>query len=313
MNPKFSVIIPIHNEEGNIIPLHKELTEVLSLLEGGYELIYINDGSIDGSRKELMSLPKAIVIDMNRRFGKATGLTAGFRHSVGEIVITIDGDGQNDPHDIPKLLQHMYDQELDAVSGWRVNRKDRNAIRFITRAGRALRRSFLDDHVSDSGCALKTYRRAAIESLDLQGEMDRYIPALLVWKGFRIGELPVNDRVRVHGKSKYGIDKAVRAFIDLVYLWFLHKYSQRPLHLFGYMGLTSFALSLIALVITLYDRLILGIHLNQDGWFFLTFFFLIMGVMLFSFGLVIELLMRIYYHTSPQERRYHIRSISKKD
>jgi glycosyltransferase involved in cell wall biosynthesis len=312
MNPEISVIIPVHNEEGNISKLHAELVEVLTSLKKSFELIYINDGSTDGSLEELYKLKDAIVIDLTRRFRKATALTAGFRYSSGSLIVTIDGDGQNDPNDIPKLIDTLNAQDLDAVAGWRVNRKDRRAIRFITRTGRAFRKSLLDDGVSDSGCALRVYRREAIESLDLQGEMDRYIPALLTWKGFRIGELPINDRPRLHGKSKYKIDKAVRAFIDLLYLWFLHKYSQRPLHLFGYLGLASFALSVLSLCITFYDKIILGINLNRDGWFFLTFFFLIMSLMFFSFGLVIDLLMRIYHNTSPHEKRYHIRSVRKK-
>lgn len=310
MKPEYSVIIPVLNEEGNIGPLHAELREVFGGLGKPFEILYINDGSTDGSLAELRALPQATIIEMRRRFGKATALMAGFREATGSTIITLDGDGQNDPHDIPKLLAELEAKELDVVAGWRVDRKDRQAIRFITGTGRKLRKALLDDRVSDSGCALRVYRREAIDSLDLQGEMDRYIPALLVWRGFRIGELPVNDRPRIHGKSKYGIDKAVRAFIDLLYLWFLYKYSQRPLHLFGYMGFGAFALSFVSLIITLYDRLALGTHLNRDGWFFLTFFFLIGGILFFSFGLVIDLLMRIHAKSPVSEREHFVRSIS---
>jgi glycosyltransferase involved in cell wall biosynthesis len=310
MKPEISVVIPVLNEAGNIAPLHGELVDTLTAIGRPYELIYVNDGSTDGTAAELAGLSGATVIEMARRFGKATAFMAAFENAAASIIVTIDGDGQNDPRDIPKLLEEMKERDLDAVAGWRVHRKDRTAIRFITQTGRKLREKLLDDGVSDSGCALRVYKKEAVDSLDLQGEMDRYIPALLVWKGFRVGQLPINDRPRLHGSSKYKVNKAVRAFIDLWYLWFLHKYSQRPLHLFGYMGLTSLALGAVSAGITIYDRLIAGIHLNRDGWFFLTFFFLIAAIMLVSFGLMLDLLMRIYHNTSSREKRYYIRNIT---
>jgi glycosyltransferase involved in cell wall biosynthesis len=304
----FSVVVPAYNEEASLSALHAELVEVLTELGGAYEIIYVNDGSTDDTLKVARALPGATVIDLARRYGQATAFDAGFKHSRGGIVISLDGDGQNDPHDIPRLLQELQEKDLDVVAGWRVRRQDRKGIKFITVSARALRKLFIGDDIHDSGCALRVYRRAAIESLDLQGEMHRYILALLRWKGFRIGELPVNDRPRNGGVSKYGYGKAVRGFIDLVYVWFIYKYSQRPLHLFGYMGLASFALSFVSLCFTLYDKLALGQHVNRDSWFFLTFFFLLASIMLFSFGVILDLLMRIYHNSSPYEKRYYIRS-----
>ena len=307
--PEISVVIPIHNEEANIRPLYDELNTALAAYGRPYELIFVNDGSVDGSLEQLKALPRATVLDLTRRYGQATALNVGFRHAKGDIIVSIDGDCQNDPADIPMLIDELEGKGLDMVAGWRTNRMDpRRSIKFITRAGRSLRRAVLNDRISDSGCALRAYRRHAVESLDLQGEMQRYIPALLLWKGYCVGELPINDRPRTSGVSKYGYDKAVRAFIDLLYLWFLHKYSQRPLHLFGYLSLTSFALFLGSFVITAYDKLELGLHLNRNGWFFLTFFFLIMAIMLFSFGIIIDLLMRIYHNGSQYEKRYYIRA-----
>jgi len=307
-SPEISVVIPIHNEEANIRPLYDELVAVLAAYGRPFELIFVNDGSIDGSLAELKALPRATILDLTRRYGQATALNVGFRHAKGDIIVSIDGDCQNDPADIPKLIDELEGKGLDMVAGWRTKRMDRRGIKFITRTGRSMRAAFLGDRISDSGCALRAYRRHAVESLDLQGEMQRYIPALLLWKGYRVGEVPINDRPRINGVSKYGYSKAIRAFIDLLYLWFLHKYSQRPLHLFGYLSLTSFALFLGSFIITIYDKLELGLNLNRNGWFFLTFFFLIMAIMLFSFGIIIDLLMRIYHNGSQYEKRYYIRA-----
>lgn len=307
MKPLISVVVPVYNEAGNLAALYAELRQVMDRFGESYELIFVNDGSTDATSSELAALTGSIVVDLARNYGQAIALDAGFRVAKGEIIVSLDGDGQNDPHDIPKLLEVLTDPHVDVATGWRVDRQDSRGIRFLTAAGRRLRGIIIGDYIHDSGCTLRAYRRAAVESVDLFGEMHRYLLALFIWKGFRVVEVPVNHRPRTAGKSKYGYGKAVRGFIDLIYIWFLYRYSERPLHLFGYLGLTSFALGLVSLVITLHDKLALGIHLNRDGWFFLTFFFLIVAVMLFSFGLIIDLLMRIYIQTSPREKRYHVR------
>ncbi len=307
MKPLISVVVPVYNEEGSLKTLHAELRKVLDSFSQPYELIYVDDGSTDGTPAVLEALTGSIVLSLARNYGQSTALDAGFRAAEGDIIVSLDGDGQNDPRDIPKLLEALTDPEVDVATGWRVERKDPRSIRLITRLGRALRGRIIGDYIHDSGCTLRAYRRAAIESVDLFGEMHRYLLALLVWKGFRVVEIPVSHRARTAGKSKYGASKVFRGLIDLLYIWFLYRYAERPLHLFGYLGLASFALAAASGVITLHDRFALGIHLNRDGWFFLTFFFLIVGVMLFSFGLIIDLLMRIHANTSARERRYHVR------
>lgn len=307
MKPLISVVIPVYNEEGNVANLYRELREVMDRFGQGYELIFVNDGSTDGTRMALSKLTGSIILDLARNYGQATALDAGFRAAQGDIIISLDGDGQNDPKDIPKLLEALTDPEIDVVTGWRTKRRDRRGIRVLTVLGRRFRNRIIGDGIHDAGCTLRAYRRAAVESVDLFGEMHRYLLALLAWKGFRIVEIPVNDRLRMSGVSKYGYSKAIRASIDLIYIWFLYRYSERPLHLFGYLGLTSFGLGLVSLGFTLYDKLALGLHLNRDGWFFLTFFFLIVAVILFSFGLVVDLLMRIYTQTSSREKRYYVR------
>ncbi len=311
--PELSVVIPIYNEDGNIAPLHAELVQVLNALERPYEIIYVNDGSSDDSLQQIQKIAAqddlVRVLSLTRRYGQSTALDAGFSAARGELVVSLDGDGQNDPQDIPKLLRELEENDLDVVAGWRTERNDRKGIRIISRAARSLRKLFINDHIHDSGCMLRVYRREALEQLELHGEMHRYILALLRWKGFRIGELPVNDRPRKNGTSKYGYGKALRGFIDLIYIWFLYKYADRPFHFYGYLGLLSFALAIASFIITAYQKLALGVHVNHNGWFFLTFFFLLMAIMLFSFGIIIDLLLRIFYNTSGKERRYGVREV----
>ncbi len=307
MKPLISVVVPVYNEEGSLNGLHAELRKVMDSFAQPYELIYVDDGSTDGTREVLRTLTGSVVLCLARNYGQSTALDAGFRAAKGEIIVSLDGDGQNDPHDIPKLLEALTDPEVDVATGWRVERKDPRSIRIVTRFGRALRSRIIGDYIHDSGCTLRAYRRAAVESVDLFGEMHRYLLALLVWKGFRVVEVPVSHRARTAGESKYGASKVFRGFIDLLYIWFLYRYAERPLHLFGYMGLASFALAIASGFITLYDRFALGIHLNRDGWFFLSFFFFIVAIMLFSFGLMTDLLMRIHANTSARERRYYVR------
>jgi len=257
----------------------------------------------------LKKLKKIILVDLNRNYGQATALDAGFKIAQGELVISIDGDLQNDPKDIPRMIEKLHKEGLDVVCGWRKKRKDDFGIRILTRIGRFIRRRFVKDDVHDTGCTLRVYKKEAIKSLDIQGEMHRYIVALLRWKGFRIGELKVNHRPRINGKTKYGYSKAIRGFIDLIYIWFIQKYSQRPLHIFGRVGLVTFFLGILSGLFSLYRKIFLGLSLNKDGWFFLSFFLIITGIIFFSFGIVIDILMKMHLNNSPYEKRYYLRKI----
>ncbi len=312
-NPYISVVVPIHNEEGNIIKLDSEIKSAVSKITADFEIIYINDGSTDDSLSELKSLAGVTIIDLNRNYGQATALDAGFRATTGDIVVSMDGDGQNDPADISKLLQKMEAENLDVVAGWRKVRSDKGRIKVLTRIGRLLRKLLIQDTVHDTGCTLRVYRSSAVKSLDLQGEMHRYILALLKWKGFRIGEVVVSDRARVHGVSKYGMSKAFRGLIDLIYIWFIHKYSQRPLHLFGYASFIIFTIGSLFLAYAVYQKIFLGVGINRSGHFLLGSFSVMTSIMLFSFGVVIDLLMKIHLNNSPYEKRYYVREITEKD
>jgi hypothetical protein len=187
------------------------------------------------------------------------------------------------------------------------NMKDKAGIRILTRVGRVLRAAAIKDKVHDTGCTLRVYTKAAVKSLDLQGEMHRYILALLRWKGFKIGEEVVNHRPRKIGKTKYGYGKAVRGFIDLIYIWFINKYSQRPLHMFGYLSIITFLVGTLAVGESVFARIVWSLSLNRNGWFFLGISLMLASILFFSFGIIIDLLIRIHLHTSHTEHRYYVR------
>lgn len=307
-----SIIVPVYNEEGNIAKLDGEIKNSTSKISTNVEIIYVNDGSTDGTLKELSGLKDIIILNLNRNYGQATALDAGFRACIGEYVVSLDGDGQNDPADIKAMLDKLIAENLDVVAGWRKKRKDSHGINLLTIVGRILRRVLTGDNVHDTGCTLRVYRRDVVDSLDIGGEMHRYILAILKWKGFKIGEVVVNHRPRTVGKSKYSYTKAVRGFIDLAYMWFIQKYSQRPLHLFGYLSITSLFLGFFAAFWTIYGKVALGLSINRNGWALVTFFLFLTSILLFSFGIIIDLLIRIQFNTSRQEKRYYVREVIKK-
>ncbi len=305
---KYSVVVPVYNEGGNIKILDEEIKKTMSSV-GSYEIIYINDGSSDETLRELKLLKKIKIIDLNRNYGQATALDAGFKEASGDIIVSLDGDLQNDPADIPKLLEKMQRENLDVVAGWRKHRQDKGGIKALTLIGRAMRKFLIKDAIHDTGCTLRVYRKEVAKSLDIGGEMHRYILALLRWKGFSIGEVVVNHRARINGKTKYGYSKAVRGFVDLIYMWFIQKYYQRPLHIFGATGVGSFGIGLLIESVLVYLKVASSIDLSSTAWFTLGFFFMGTGLFLFTFGIVIDLLMKIYLATSHNERRYYIREI----
>jgi len=308
---KYSVIVPIYQEEGNIPELDSQLRVVMNKL-GSYEIIYINDGSKDNSLKELKKLKNCIIINLNRNYGQSIALDAGFKRASGDYIISIDGDLQNDPKDIPKLLEKLQKDNLDVVAGWRKKRKDKNGIKILTKIGMLFRSLLIKDNVHDSGCTLRVYRKEAAKSLDLWGEMHRYILAILRWKGFTIGELVVNHRPRIHGTTNYNYKKAYKGFIDLIYIWFLNKYSNRPLHMFGGIGVISSIIGALTILLVIYQKIAINLPLNRSGWFFIGFFLVIIGVIFFCFGMLMDLTIRTNFNTSKVEKRYYIRNIMEK-
>lgn len=304
---KYSIVIPIFNEAKNIAALHAEVCDVIKTIPGGFEILIVNDGSTDDTAQVLKQLSPARVITLRRNYGQTAALDAGFKHSRGEWIITMDGDGQNPPHEIPKLLRAQEERGVDVVSGWRKERNDPHAKYFISRGANVLRKIFIDDGIHDSGCTLKLYRRECFEDLDLFGEMHRFIPGMLRWQGFTIGEVVVEHRARRYGTSKYNVLRIVKGLVDMISVWFWRKYSARPLHLFGGSGILLTCIGGIILLALGVARLFFGFALSQSIFPLLAVLFILVGIQLFVAGLFTEILIKQYYR--GDRTPYRIRSI----
>lgn len=291
----YSVIVPIYNEAGNIEELHRRLVTVMSGLGADFELIFVDDGSTDGSAAVLTTVHPATIITLRKNFGQTAALDAGFNQASGDIIVTLDGDLQNPPEEIPRLMTYLQEQPLDMVCGWRKQRRDHLLKRVISAGANALRSLFIQDGIHDSGCTLKVYRRVCIEQLDLFGEMHRFIPGILRWQGFAIGEMVVRHEARQNGQTKYGSERIVRGFVDMIGVWFWRKYSHRPLHLFGGSGVLLTTVGLIMLVVLAVRRYLWDYPLATSIWPLMAVFFILVGIQLFSTGLIAEILIKIFY------------------
>jgi glycosyltransferase involved in cell wall biosynthesis len=307
-----SVIIPIFNEVENIPPLHAELREVLDTLVCDFEIIYVDDGSRDGSFDLLKQIAESDehvqVVQFRRNFGQTAALAAGIDASRGDVLIFMDGDRQNDPHSIPTMLERL-DEGFDVVSGWRKDRQDAALSRKLpSRMANALISTVSGVPLHDYGCTLKAYRREVIENVRLYGEMHRFIPAYAAWYGARITEMPVGHRARVAGKSKYGISRTLRVVLDLMTLKFLSDYSTKPIYLFGgwgaFFGLVGFLTWLYTVGQRLFGNISFGRNLPL---IVLGVFFFIAGLIFLSMGLLAELVTRTY-HESQHKQIYAIKT-----
>jgi len=303
-----SVVVPIYNEEGNVLELHKEIKEVCIANNYLYEIIFVNDGSTDKTDELCRSLHPLKYICMRKNFGQTAAMDAGIKASKFDYIVTMDGDRQNDPNDIPKLLDYLIDNNLDVVSGWRKNRKDTFMKKFTSRGANVLRHMIVHDGIHDSGCSLKAYRRECFVGINLYGEQHRFIPALLKIKGFAIGEIEVNHRPRVSGKTKYNWKRTIKGFVDMISVWFWNKFASRPLHLLGGAGMAFIGLGFICAIwsIVLFAT---GAKMSSNIYPpLLTIFFVIIGILLFVFGLMSEIMMKTYYGTHVDEP-YSIKDI----
>ena len=299
--PEISVVIPLYNEEESIDFLYTDLSPVMELLERPYEVIVIDDGSQDGSFEQLKAVherdPRWKVIRFRRNYGQTAGLSAGFSEALGEVVITIDADLQNDPRDIPKLLAKM-DEGYDIVSGWRKDRKEPFLSRRLpSMVANQMISSSTGVHLHDYGCTLKAYSSVVAKNVHLYGELHRFIPAVASSIGVKVAEVPVNDRARRFGKSKYGIWRIFRVFLDLITVRFILSYSTRPLQIFGGVGLVVGAAGVLIGLYLTFIKLVLNENIGERPLLILAVLFIILGVQMISIGLVAEIVIRAYHET----------------
>ena len=299
-DPFLSVVIPLYNERDNVEELHRQLRAALEPAGRSFELLLVDDGSTDGTPALLRALqerdPAVRVLELRRNFGQTAAFSAGFDHARGEVVVTSDGDLQNDPADIPRLVAKL-DDELDMVCGWRQHRRDPPSKRIPSWFANRLISWSTGVTLHDYGCSLKAIRREVVENLRLYGEMHRFIPAVASWMGVSVAELPVNHRPRTRGKSKYGIGRTFRVLIDLFTVKFLLAYGTRPAHLFGVMGLSAGGIGFLILLYLSYVKLALDEAIGDRPLLMLGVLLLLIGVLLVNFGLLGELLVRTYHES----------------
>ena len=307
-----SVIIPVYNEEENIPHLCERLFKVLRTLSYGFEVIAVNDGSKDGSLAALCSQaavhPELKIVDFRRNFGQTAALMAGIDHSRGEIIVSIDADMQNDPDDIPSLVERLS-EGYDVVSGWRKNRKDAMIRRVLISRVANFVISFVSGvKLRDYGCTLKAYRRSVVEGVRLYGEMHRFIPIYASWMGARVIEMPVQHHPRRFGRSKYGLGRVVKVLLDLMVVKFLERYFVKPIYIFGGFGLISLFLSSLAGFYMLYLKFVEGFSMIQTPLPLVATMTFLAGVMSILMGLLAEILIRIYFE-SQQRAPYAVREL----
>lgn len=290
-----SVVVPVYNEEGNVAELHREIKEVCEANSYTYEIVFVNDGSSDRTDDICRTLKPLKYIRLRRNSGQTAAMDAGIKVAKYDYIVTMDGDRQNDPADIPEMLDYLVKNDYDVVSGWRKNRKDTFMKRFVSRGANLLRYLLVHDGIHDSGCSLKVYRRECFKGINLYGEQHRFIPAILKIKGFTVGEFVVHHRPRTSGKTKYNWKRTFKGFVDMISVWFWNKYATRPLHLLGGMGMVCLGLGggcgiwSIALFM-------MGRKMSNNIFPpLLTIFFIMIGMLLFVFGLMSEILIKIYF------------------
>ncbi len=310
--PRLSVIVLVYNELENVAPLHAELMGVLDAIDTSYELLYIDDGSRDGSTQRLGELATrdahVRVVSFRRNFGQTAAVQAGIDHSRGEILIFLDGDMQNDPHDIPRLLEKI-DEGYDVVSGWRKNRQD-DAVRVLpSKIANWIIARVTGVPLNDFGCTLKAYRRDVIQDVKLYGEMHRFIPVYASWVGARITELPVNHRPRAFGSSKYSLARTSRVLLDLITVKLLGSYSTKPIYFFGFTAFGLWALAFICAAIVIVQKLVPPYpYAHNNPLLLLAVFLALVGVQCILMGLLAELSIRTY-HESQAKATYVVREI----
>ncbi|VVB94832.1 Glycosyltransferase AglD [uncultured archaeon] len=303
-----SVVVPFYNEEENIEPLHTELSNTMKSLEREYSIIFVDDGSTDNTYKNMLNVREkddtVKIIKFRKNFGQSAALKAGFDNAEGNIVISMDGDLQNDPSDIPKLIEKIEKEDYDVVCGWRADRKDKFSKKITSKFANLLRKMTTGEKIHDSGCTFRAYRNGCVKGLDLYGEIHRYIPAMLLWKGYRIGEVKVKHHPRKYGITKYNWKRISKGFLDLIVITFWQKFSVRPIHMFGGLGLL---LGISGTLLGGYmgiERLFFGKGLSDRPLFLLAILMVIIGVQFVASGILADIMCKLYY--GQNERKNYL-------
>jgi glycosyltransferase involved in cell wall biosynthesis len=304
-----SVVIPLYNEEENVEILNERLGATMKNI-GDYEIVYVDDGSTDGTLRLLEQIQaqdeNVIVLSLRRNFGQTAAFAAGFDFARGDVIVTMDGDLQNDPTDIPKLLEAI--KEYDLVSGWRKKRQDNFSRTFPSKIANWLISNVTGVRLHDYGCSLKAYRRDVVKNLKLYGEMHRFIPAVASWYGVRIAEVETTHHPRLRGKSKYGISRTIKVLLDLVTVKFLQSFSTKPIQFFGPLGLFfGFAGMGISLYLTA-AKIFKGIDIGGRPLLLLGALLIIVGIQFIGMGLLGEMIVRVY-HESQKKPIYTLKKI----
>ncbi len=310
-----SVVVPLYNEEGSVGELYHELKDVLVKNDLSHELVFINDGSSDNTGTILEELhsqdPCVTVINFRRNFGQTAAMSAGFDHARGEVIITMDGDLQNDPADIPLMLQKI-NEGYDVVAGWRYARKDPFLSRRLPSITANKIISYVTGvHLHDYGCTLKAFKMEISKDIRLYGEMHRFIPPIVSGMGASITEVKVNHRARKHGVSKYGISRTIRVVLDLITVKFLESYAKRPLHIFGMIGIIASSLGFLLMLIMGYQRQFNGTPMGDRPLLMMAVLLVFLGMQFITIGLISELQVRTY-HESQNKPIYYVKNILQK-
>ena len=313
-----SVIIPIFNEEDNIKQLTKSILKVLGGLE--FEVLFINDGSKDSSEEKILALTqkhsKIKLINLRRNYGQTAAMQAGFDHSIGDIIIPMDGDLQNDPKDIPMLIKKI-NEGYDVVSGWRKIRSDKKFTRIIpSKIANMIISKISGLHLHDYGCTLKAYRKEILKDIKLYGEMHRFIPIYASWEGAKVTEIAVHHHPRTAGKTKYGLSRIPRVILDLLVIRFFDKSLDRPIHLFGKFGLLMFLIAFLLSFLAIFLKIFHNISFILTPLPLLVVFFAMSGLLCIFLGLVAEIQSRIYFESINRppyliKKHYNSNNISK--
>ncbi|MDF1764551.1 MAG: glycosyltransferase family 2 protein [Oleibacter sp.] len=307
--PSISIVIPMYNEIENVTPMVERVHEALANYGGEWELLVVDDGSTDGTPQALHRESERFgshvrVIELRRNFGQTAAMQAGIDEARGKLIATLDGDLQNDPEDIPRMVDHLIERDLDLLTGWRKNRKDDLFLRKIpSRIANRLIGKITGVRINDYGCSLKIYKSSVIKQVRLYGEMHRFIPAWVaaVVPPSRIGEIVVNHNARIAGESKYGISRTFRVILDLLSVYFFMRYRARPGHFFGSIGLALGSVSSLLLVYLGVVKFIMGEDIGGRPLFLLAVVFLIASLQFLTTGVLSELISRTYFESSQRE------------